>query len=167
MLIYLAYGMSFILAMMLQYSVFSRWTILSGSPNLVLLLIIALCLHQRHKRFWILVLVMGGVVGFVSALPFLVPTLVFGAVYLAAEGLKQRAWQTPLLGMFLLTFGATILEHTLMIGVLFVQRIPFSFSDALVKVVLPAVFLNMFLAIPMHAIVRELTLWLYPQGAQL
>jgi len=50
---------------------------------------------------------------------------------------------------------------------LFVQRIPFSFSDALVKVVLPAVFLNMFLAIPMHAIVRELTLWLYPQGAQL
>jgi len=167
MLIYLAYVMSFILAMMLQYSVFSRWTILSGSPNLVLLLIIALCLHQRHKRFWILVLVMGGVVGFVSALPFLVPMLVFGAVYLAAEGLKQRAWQTPLLGMFLLTFGATILEHTLMIGVLFVQRIPFSFSDALVKVVLPAVFLNMFLAIPMHAIVRELTLWLYPQGAQL
>lgn len=78
MLIYLAYGMSFILAMMLQYSVFSRWTILSGSPNLVLLLIIALCLHQRHKRFWILVLVMGGVVGFVSALPFLVPMLVLG-----------------------------------------------------------------------------------------
>ena len=55
MLIYLAYGMSFVLAMMLQYGVFSRWMILSGSPDLVLLLIIALCLHQKHRRFWILI----------------------------------------------------------------------------------------------------------------
>ena len=166
MLIYLAYGMSFVLAMMLQYGVFSRWMILSGSPDLVLLLIIALCLHQKHKRFWILILIMGGIVGFVSALPFFVPMVVYMAVYLASLSLKQRVWQTPLLAMFLLTFGATILANLLSIIVLFVQRIPFNFTEALVKVVLPAVFLNMFLAIPVHAIARELNVWLYPQGAQ-
>lgn len=166
MLIYLVYGMSFVLAMMLQYGVFSRWMILSGSPDLVLLLIIALCLHQKHKRFWILILIMGGVVGLVSALPYFVPMLVYMAVYLVSLTLKQRVWQTPLLGMFLLTFSATILEHFLSIATLFVLRIPFVFSEALVNVVLPAVFLNMFLAIPVHAMVRELSMWLYPQGAQ-
>lgn len=166
MLIYAVYAMSFVLAMMLQYGVFSRWTILSGSPDLVLLLVIALCLHQKHKRFWILILIMGGVVGFVSALPYFVPMIVYMAVYLMSVSLKERVWQTPLLGMFLLTFGATILDHFLSIAILFLQRIPFVFSDALVNVVLPAVFLNMFLAIPVHAIVRELSLWLYPQGAQ-
>ena len=166
MLIYLAYGMSFVLAMMLQYGVFSRWMILSGSPDLVLLLVIALCLHQKHRRFWILILIMGGIVGFVSALPFFVPMVVYMAVYLVSLSLKQRVWQTPLLAMFLITFGATLLAHILSIAVLFVQRIPFNFSEALVKVVLPAVFLNMFLAIPVHAIVRELSVWLYPQGAQ-
>lgn len=167
MLIYLAYGMSFVLAMMLQYGVFSRWMILSGSPDLVLLLIIALCLHQKHCRFWILILIMGGVVGFVSALPFFIPMVVYMAVYLASFGLKQRVWQTPLLAMFLLTFGATILVNFLSIAVLFIQRIPFNFSIALVNVVLPSVFLNMFLAIPVHAIMRELSVWLYPQGAQI
>ncbi len=167
MLIYLAYGMSFVLAMMLQYGVFSRWMILSGSPDLVLLLIIALCLHQKHRRFWILILIMGGVVGFVSALPFFIPMVVYMAVYLASFGLKQRVWQTPLLAMFLLTFGATILVNFLSIAVLFIQRIPFNFSIALVNVVLPSVFLNMFLAIPVHAIMRELSVWLYPQGAQI
>jgi len=109
---------------------------------------------------------MGGVVGFVSAMPYFVPMIVYMAVYLASLSLKQRLWQTPLLGMFLLTFGATILANLLSIAVLFVQRIPFVFSEALVNVVLPAVFLNMFLAIPVHAIVRELNVWLYPQGAQ-
>lgn len=167
MLIYLAYGMSFVLAMMLQYGVFSRWMILSGSPDLVLLLIIALCLHQKHRRFWILILIMGGVVGFVSALPFFIPMVVYMAVYLASFGLKQRVWKTPLLAMFLLTFGATILVNFLSIAVLFIQRIPFNFSIALVNVVLPSVFLNMFLAIPVHAIMRELSVWLYPQGAQI
>ena len=141
--------------------------ILSGSPDLVLLLIIALCLHQKHRRFWILILIMGGVVGFVSALPFFIPMVVYMAVYLASFGLKQRVWQTPLLAMFLLTFGATILVNFLSIAVLFIQRIPFNFSIALVNVVLPSVFLNMFLAIPVHAIMRELSVWLYPQGAQI
>jgi len=159
--------MSFVLAMMLQYGVFSRWMILSGSPDLVLLLIIALCLHQKHRRFWILILIMGGVVGFVSALPFFIPMVVYMAVYLASFGLKQRVWQTPLLAMFLLTFGATILVNFLSIAVLFIQRIPFNFSIALVNVVLPSVFLNMFLAIPVHAIMWELSVWLYPQGAQI
>ena len=165
MLIYLAYAMSFVLAMMLQYGVFSRWMILSGSPDLVLLLVIALCLHQKQSRFWILVLIMGGIVGFVSALPFFLPMVVYLAIYLLSFSLKQRIWQTPLLGMFLLTFGATLLAHSLSIAVLFVQQIPFNLSDALVSVVLPAVFLNMFLAIPVHAIIREMTVWLYPQGA--
>jgi len=166
-LIYIAYGMSFVLALMLQYGVFSRWMILSGSPDLVLLLVIALCLHQKHNRFWILILIMGGIVGFVSALPFFVPMVVYTAVYLVSLSLKQRVWQTPLLAMFLVTFGATILANILSMAVLFVQRIPFNFSEALVTIVLPAVFLNMFLAIPVHAIVRELSVWLYPQGAQI
>ena len=156
MLVYLAYAMSFVLAMMLQYGVFSRWMILSGSPDLVLLLVIALCLHQKQRWFWILILIMGGVVGFVSALPFFLPMIVYMAVYLVSLSLKQRVWQTPLLAMFLLTFSATIVVNFLSIAVLFVQRIPFVFSEALVRVVLPSVFLNMFLAIPVHAIVREL-----------
>ncbi len=166
MLVYLAYAMSFVLAMMLQYGVFSRWMILSGSPDLVLLLVIALCLHQKQRWFWILILIMGGVVGFVSALPFFLPMIVYMAVYLVSLSLKQRVWQTPLLAMFLLTFSATIVVNFLSIAVLSVQRIPFVFSEALVRVVLPSVFLNMFLAIPVHAIVRELSIWMNPQGAQ-
>lgn len=166
MLVYLIYALSFVLAMMLQSGIFSRWTILSGSPDLVLLVIIALCLHQKQRWFWVLLLIMGGVVGLISALPFFLPMVVYLAIYFGSLTLQQRIWQTPLLAMFLLTFGGTIMFHLLTIGVLFVKGIPFDFTQAMVNVVLPAVFLNMFLAIPVHAIVNEMSVWLNPQGAQ-
>lgn len=166
MLAYLISTVGFVLALMLQYGIFSRWTLLAGSADVVLLFIIAWCLHERSRRGWILVLVFGVIVGFISAMPWFFPVGIYMAVYLAARYLRVWVWQTPLLGMFLLTFVATLLTQLATIAYMFVMRLPFSVTDALINVTLPSLLLNIFMSIPVHAIVIEMARSAYPKGLE-
>jgi hypothetical protein len=74
--------------------------------------------------------------------------------------------QSPLLSMLVLTFAASLLQVLLNIAYLFVVRVDINFSDALVEVALPSVLLNMLLAIPVHAIIREVSIYAFPKGVE-
>ena len=163
---YLIGFVGFVLTAMLQMSVFSQWTILSGNADIVLLFVAAWCLHDRSKQLWLLVLIMAGMVAFVSALPPVFPIIVYLLVYRASRLFQARLMQSPLLGMLLLTFGASLLQVVLHIAYLYVTRVDINLTDALVQVALPSVLLNMLLAIPMHAIVREIAQYAFPKGIE-
>jgi len=156
----------FLLTAVLQMSVFSQWKILSGSADIVLLFVIAWCLQDRSKRLWLLVILMAGIAGTVSALPAYIPIIVYLVVYRVSRLVQSRLMQSPLLGMLVVTFGATLLQVFLNLAYLFVTRVELNFSDALVEVALPSVLLNMLLAIPVHAIVREIAHYAFPKGVE-
>ncbi len=156
----------FLLTAVLQMSVFSQWKILSGSADIILLFIIAWCLQDRSKQLWLLVLVMAGIAGSVSALPAYIPIAVYLVVYRVSRLVQSRLMQSPLLGMLVLTFGATLLQIILSLAYLFVTQVDLNFSDALVEVALPSVLLNMLLAIPVHALVREVAHYAFPKGVE-
>ena len=154
------------IALMLQYGIFSRWTLLSGSADIVLLFIIALCLNSDTKRLWILILIFGAIVGAISALPFYVPLLFYFAVFLAAQQIRKRILQTPLLSMYLLTFIATLAWHGINIAFIFIKRVPFDLSTALFEIFLPSVLLNILLSMLIHSIVQESSRLITPRGAE-
>jgi len=156
----------YLVMLMLQLSVFSQWKILAGSADLLLLFTIAWCLHDRSKYLWLLVLIMAGITNFVSAMPVFIPVLVYLGVYFLTRQVHLRIWQTPLLGMFIVTFAATLAQTALSIAALFIQNAEISFTDAMIKVALPSLLLNMLLAIPVHALVRELAFYAFPKGAE-
>jgi len=76
--------------------------------------------------------------------------------------LVRRIWQAPLLAMFAVTFIGTL--ELLMLT--FVKRTildtPIPLGDAISKIVLPTILLNMILAIPVHWIFQDLAKWVYP-----
>ena len=156
----------FLLTAVLQMSVFSQWKILSGSADIILLFIIAWFLQDRSKWLWLLVVIMAGIAGTVSALPAYISIIVYLIVYRASRLVQARLMQSPLLGMLVLTFGATLLQIILNLAYLFVTQVNLNFNDALVEVVLPSVLLNMLLAIPVHAIVRETAHYAFPKGVE-
>ncbi|MDD2521220.1 MAG: hypothetical protein PHW11_00150 [Anaerolineaceae bacterium] len=166
MLSYLIGFAGFVLTAMLQMSVFSQWKILSGSADIVLLFVIAWCLHDRSKRLWLLVLIMAGAVGAISAVPTWIPMVVYFIVYQVSRLFQARLMQSPLLSMLVLAFGASLLQTILNLVYLFVTRVDLNFTDALVEVALPSILLNMLLAIPMHAIVREVAHYAFPKGVE-
>lgn len=166
MISYLLGFTGFLVTLMLQLSVFSQWKILSGSADIILLFVIAWCLQDRSKWLWVMLLVIVGMVSLVSALPFFILAIVYLVVFRVSRLLHDRVWQTPLLAMFVLTFGATLLQTILTVGYMFIQRVDINFSEALIQVALPALLLNMLLAIPIHALVRELAFLAFPQGVE-
>lgn len=166
MIEYVLSSLGFMIALMLQYGIFSRWTLLSGCADLVLLFIIALCLNSDAKRLWIMILIFGAFVGTISALPFFVPLLFYFAVFLSAQEIRKRIMQTPLLSMYLLTFVATLAWHGINIALLFIKRVPFDLSTALFEILLPSVLLNILLSMLIHAIVQEANRMITPKGAE-
>jgi hypothetical protein len=64
--------------------------------------------------------------------------------------------------MFSITFLGTISVSILSLVVLRVEGVPLLVSDVLGLLTLPSVLLNMLLAIPVYAVMRDLARWVYP-----
>lgn len=166
MISYLLGFSGYLVTLMLQLSVFSQWKILSGNADLLLLFVIAWCLYDRSKYLWLLVLIMAGTTIFVSAAPIYITLVVYVGVYLLSRQIHSRMWQTPLLAMIVLTFIASLAQNALSIGTIFIRNIDINFSAALIEIALPSLLLNMLLAIPVHALVRELAYYAFPKGVE-
>jgi len=150
------------LAVILQSAVISRVYLLSGVADLPLVMLAAWALQESVDSSWHWALALGILVGFVSALPWYVPVISYVVVVALAQILQRRVWQAPLLAMFSVTFLGTIILNILTYLVMQIGGVAMPVGDVLGLIVLPGVLLNMLLAIPIYAMMRDLSRWVYP-----
>jgi rod shape-determining protein MreD len=150
------------LAVILQSAVISRINLLSGVADLPLVMLAAWALQENVDSSWHWAVSFGILVGFVSALPWYVPVISYLVVVALAQMLQKRVWQAPLLAMFSVTFLGTVMLNVLTYLVMRIAGTDMPFEDVLGLLVLPGVLLNMLLAIPVYAIMRDLSRWVYP-----
>lgn len=156
------------MALMLQSAVISRINLLYGSADLVLVILAAWALcaaptrQERINTAWQWALAAGALVGFVSGLPWFVPLAGYLLVVGVARLLQRRVWQAPLLAMFTVSFVGTLFMHLLSLITLRLSGDPLPFGDSLSLITLPSILLNLFLAIPVYPLLRDLAGWLYP-----
>ena len=150
------------LAVMLQSSIISQMKLLSGYGDLPLILLAAWALQERVRSAWHWAIVICVMIGFVSRMPWPVYVTGYLAVVYIAQVLQRRVWQAPLLAMFSVTFAGTILMHLLSFAVLRILGTPFSFGEVAGLITLPSLLLNMLLAIPVYATMRDVARWVYP-----
>jgi len=150
------------LAVLLQSAIVSRITLLSGIADLPLVMLAAWAMQEEVETAWHWAIAAGVLVGFVSGLSWVVPVLSYLFVIALAQVLQRRVWQAPLLAMFSITFLGTI-------GLSFFSLVVLRFSDIALPVVdvfglvtLPGILLNMLLAVPVFAVMRDLARWVYP-----
>ena len=150
------------LAFMLQTAVVSQITLLSGAADLVLVILVSWSLQEQVQSAWHWAALAGLLAAFVSGLP----PYVLLIAYLFAVGLSRyvlhQTWQTPVLALFTVTFFSTLGLHLITYLVLVVRGNAISFGDALALITLPSVFLNLLIALPIHSLIRDLALWVYP-----
>ena len=151
-----------ILAVILQTAIVSRVYLLSGIADLPLVMLAAWALQEKVESAWHWAVATGLLVGFVSALPMLAPLIGYFAVVGLAQILQGRVWQAPLLAMFSVTFFGSVIASGLSFSVLRLTGMALPVSDVLGVLTLPSVLLNMLLAIPVYAIMRDLARWVYP-----
>ena len=151
-----------LLTVILQSAVISRVYLLSGIADLPLVMLVAWALQEQVDSAWHWAAATGLLVGFISGIPWLVPVLGYMAVVALAHIFQRRVWQAPLLAMFSITFLGTIIISLLSLGVLRFLDVPLPVSDVLGLLTLPSVLLNMLLAIPAYAVMRDIARWVYP-----
>ena len=151
-----------LLAVILQSSIVSRVTLLSGIADLPLVMLAAWAMQDVVETAWHWAIAMGVLVGFVSGLSWVVPLLSYLLVIAFAQVLQRRVWQAPLLAMFSITFLGTISLSFFSLMVLRFSGISLSVTDVFGLLTLPGILLNMLLAIPVFAVMRDLAHWVYP-----
>ncbi len=151
-----------ILAVILQTAVISRIYLLSGIADLPLVMIAAWALQENVDSAWHWAIALGLMVGFVSGIPWYVPVMSYVIIVALAQILQRRVWQAPLLAMFTMTFLGTLILSLLSFAVLSLSGVNMPLEDVLGLLVLPSVLLNMLLAVPVYAVIRDLSRWVYP-----
>ncbi|HLO15242.1 MAG TPA: hypothetical protein VK206_10460 [Anaerolineales bacterium] len=151
-----------LLSVILQSAIISRVYLLSGIADLPLVMLAAWALQEEVDSAWHWAAATGLLVGFISGIPWIVPVLGYLIVVGLAQILQRRVWQAPLLAMFSITFVGTIFVGLLSLVVLRFSGVPLPISDVLGLLVLPSVLLNMLLAIPVYAVMRDIARWVYP-----
>lgn len=151
-----------VLAVILQSSIVSRITLLSGYADLPLIMVSAWALQSRVDTAWHWAIATGTLVGFISGVPWVVPLAGYVAVVALAKVLQLRVWQAPLLAMFSISLLGTIVIDTLVFASIRFSGASISLQDAFGLQTLPRILLNLVLSIPVYAIMRDLAHWAYP-----
>jgi dolichyl-phosphate-mannose--protein O-mannosyl transferase len=151
-----------ILSVILQSAVVSRLTLLSGFGDLPLVMLAAWALQDEVDSAWHWAIATGILVGFISGISWMVFVTGYVAVVLLAKVLRMRVWQAPLLAMFSVTFLGTILLNVLSLAVLRLSGVSIPLQDAFGLLALPGVLLNLLLAVPVYAVMRDIAHWTYP-----
>jgi hypothetical protein len=150
------------LAVILQSSAVSQVRLLSGYADLPLVLLAAWTLQERVESSWHWGVLTCLFSGFISGMPLSVVIAGYLGVVLLARVLQRRVWQAPMLAMFSVVFLGTLFFHVLSFSVLRFLGTPFAFGDVMGLITLPSLLLNMLLAIPIYAFMRDVSYWVYP-----
>jgi rod shape-determining protein MreD len=149
--------------MILQTSLLSRFPLLQGTSDLVMLAVIAWALQKRVETAWQWAIIGGLIYSLVSALPVGVALIAYSLVTVLALILRRHVWQAPLLAMLVTTFLGTIIMHAVSLVAVLLSGTNLPFGEVVNFITLPSLLLNLLLSIPVYAFINDLAKWLYPE----
>ncbi len=147
----------------LQTAVVSRIPLLHGTPDLVLVAVIAWAMQKRVQTAWHWGIMGGLILSFVSGLPMGVPLVSCLAAVGISLLLRQRVWQYPILAVWIATFIGTLVSHGLALAALRLSGNSISVITAFNLITLPSLLLNLVIALPFYQLLGDLANWLYPE----
>ena len=150
------------LAVILQSSIVSRISLLSGYADLVLIIVITWTLQEGVTTAWHWALLAGIMTAIITGLPWAVPLVGFLLAVLLAQFIQKRVWQAPLITVFTVTFICSLVSYVLTFVVLNLIGASLSTGEAFSLVILPSMLLNLLFAIPIFWLMRDLARWINP-----
>ena len=141
----------------LQGTLVTRIKLLQGHADLVLLVLIAIILQEDIKPDWRWGLFAGLILSLSSALPLWVLLSGYTSSAIICYLLRMRILQVPMLTLFSsILIGTILIDGSTMIYLWLLSN-PLNFIEAINFVLLPRIVINMLIALPVFAIVGELS----------
>lgn len=143
-------------AALLQTTLIARVTLLQGSADLVLLILVTWMLQPGAEPDWKWGIPAGLMVGYATALPDWVMWVGYVAVAAIAQWLRLRLWQGRLLPLFSSVLLGTLAIHAVTLLYLFLSAYPIDALEAINLITIPSLLLNLIFVLPVNAIIGEL-----------
>lgn len=154
----------FLLTAMLQSTSISRIPLVHGTADLSLLVLIAWGIHSRSNFAWVLAGGAGYIMSFFTQVNWLAIAGPYIFLIIITQLLHVKFWNSPLLVMLSMSVLGSLLMHSVTLVFLFFQEIPINFNQAFSEVMLPSVFLNLLLALPIYFLIKDILGWINPQA---
>ena len=150
------------LAVILQSTLVSQFSLLAGYADLILVILAAWALQKGVTTGIQWAFLASILISAISHMPWMVTLVGYMGVVLLAALLQNRVWQAPLLAMFSVTFLGTLFMHLLSFLYLSFIGDPLPLGTSLGLITLPSLLLNLLLAIPLYGLMRDLAGWVFP-----
>jgi cell shape-determining protein MreD len=151
-----------ILLLILQMVVVRHLPLFNGTADLLLLWLAAWGLQNKGKHVWIGAIFTGAIVSFVSAVPWYANLLPYLFIAFISRFLSKHFWQNPLIALLVIVFIGSLVEYLVQFGVLSFLGTDMNFMTSLKYIIVPSIFLNLILAIPIYVVVNDMAQWVYP-----
>lgn len=150
------------LAVILQSTIVSQFSLLAGYADLILVMLAAWALQKGVTTAFQWAFLASIMISTLSHMPWFVTLVGYIGVVLLAVLLQHRVWQAPLLAMFSVTFLGTLFMHFSSYLYLRLSGDPLPLGDSMGLITLPSLLLNLLLSIPMYGLMRDLAGWVFP-----
>jgi rod shape-determining protein MreD len=147
----------------LQSAVISRMPLLEGTPDLILLVLIAWVLQDQVKTGWQWSIIGGLMIGYSSILPLSVPVITYLVITSIVLLLRQKIWENQIIAMFIMTIFGSVFSQAIFAITATLQGSRLPVLEAIRLIILPGLLLNLLLTIPVYIVVKDLAEWIYPE----
>lgn len=151
----------FIIAGIIQVSILGRISLLGGTADILMLSMIAWSINDRTKYSWILMLLSGLIMSYLSAMPMNGYLWMYCLIWLIIRFIKSKIWEMPMILMLFITIVGSLIISGGTIALLFIQSASINLSDALSQIVVPSLVMNLLLSIPVYAFLNDVVNTIY------
>lgn len=148
-------------AAFIQVGFFGQIRLMGGTPDLILLCIIAWSINDRTEYSWILTIGGGLIMSYISAMPMNGYLWMYLFIWIMIRFIKMRVWQMPLVLMLFVTITATLIISVGTLGLLFLQNANVNYLEAFRQIIIPSLVMNLLLSVPMYAFLNDVINTIY------
>jgi hypothetical protein len=151
-----------ILLLILEMVLGRNLQLVGGSVDLLLIWLVCWGLHKQGKNVWYGAAFSALILSFASAVPWYASVIpVFFAAWFS-RFFSKRFWHNPLIALFIVVFASSLFKNLIQFIALRLNGYNLVLADSLTHVLIPSVFLDLILALPIYAIVHDMSRWVYP-----
>lgn len=146
----------------LQISLSGKFMILDGFADIILVWVAAWVAQTNIKHNWLWIVFAIATVSYVSALPWYATLISYLLIFTLGFVFKKRLWQSPFLSFILILIIGSLLYYFDGVIGLKLSGSLINLNEAILRIILPSLIMNLIIALPIYLIARDMILWVYP-----
>lgn len=152
-----------LLLLSIQITISSKFLLLDGFADIILVWLTAWVIQSRVKKSWIWFALAITMTAFISAVPWYAIFAGYTVIFLLGYYMKKRLWQSPMLSFFVALILGSTSYYLIQFLVLKILASSIPWIDAVQRIIIPSTILNLVIGFPIFLIARDFSSMIFEE----